>query len=93
MFSYIDICSPDINVYCEIMQGHHFSLLQHETEKLRNDIEKMRSELRSDLLVKIEYCLLPCDYLFALSENPCINHNYSDVGMKLIKLLQGSGSI
>ena len=29
------------------MQGHHFSLLQHETEKLRSDIEKMRSELRS----------------------------------------------
>lgn len=32
-----------------LMQGHHFSLLQHETEKLRNDIEKMRSELRSVL--------------------------------------------
>ncbi|CAJ1942421.1 unnamed protein product [Sphenostylis stenocarpa] len=30
-------------------QGHHFSLLQHETEKLRNDIEKMRSELRNDI--------------------------------------------
>lgn len=30
-------------------QGHHFSLLQHETEKLRNDIEKMRSELRYEL--------------------------------------------
>lgn len=28
------------------MQEHHFSLLQRETEKLRNDIEKMRSELR-----------------------------------------------
>lgn len=28
------------------MQGNHFSLLQHETEKLRSDIEKMRSELR-----------------------------------------------
>ncbi|KAL6963786.1 hypothetical protein U1Q18_034793 [Sarracenia purpurea var. burkii] len=27
-------------------QEHHFSLLQRETEKLRNDIEKMRSELR-----------------------------------------------
>ncbi|XP_027073516.1 uncharacterized protein [Coffea arabica] len=27
-------------------QGHHFSLLQHETEKLKGDIEKMRSELR-----------------------------------------------
>ncbi|RVX16786.1 hypothetical protein CK203_006103 [Vitis vinifera] len=30
----------------ESSQGHHFSLLQHETEKLRSDIEKMRSELR-----------------------------------------------
>lgn len=33
------------NIY--VMQGHHFSMLQHETEKLRNDIEKMRNELRS----------------------------------------------
>ncbi|KAL6224530.1 hypothetical protein ACLB2K_003385 [Fragaria x ananassa] len=30
-------------------QGHHFSLLQHETEKLRNDIEKMRNELRYEI--------------------------------------------
>ncbi|CAK8539971.1 unnamed protein product [Lathyrus sativus] len=30
-------------------QGHHFSLLQLETEKLRNDIEKMRSELRYEI--------------------------------------------
>ncbi|OAY60828.1 protein FMP32, mitochondrial [Manihot esculenta] len=30
-------------------QEHHFSLLQHETEKLRNDIEKMRSELRHEI--------------------------------------------
>ncbi|KAL5184062.1 Protein FMP32, mitochondrial [Glycine soja] len=30
-------------------KGHHFSLLQHETEKLRNDIEKMRSELRHEI--------------------------------------------
>ncbi|KAJ6288343.1 hypothetical protein OIU76_024349 [Salix suchowensis] len=30
-------------------QDHHFSLLQHETEKLRNDIEKMRSELRHEV--------------------------------------------
>jgi len=29
------------------MQEHHFSLLQRETEKLRNDIDKMRTELRS----------------------------------------------
>ncbi|WJX72942.1 hypothetical protein P8452_56775 [Trifolium repens] len=28
------------------IKGHHFSLLQHETEKLRNEIEKMCSELR-----------------------------------------------
>ncbi|KAL5564353.1 hypothetical protein UlMin_027517 [Ulmus minor] len=27
-------------------QGNYFSLLQHETVKLHNDIEKMRSELR-----------------------------------------------
>jgi hypothetical protein len=40
-------CLPGA-VYNEklMIQGHHFSLLQHETEKLRNDIEKMRSELR-----------------------------------------------
>ncbi|XP_021908244.1 protein FMP32, mitochondrial [Carica papaya] len=30
-------------------QEHHFSLLQHETEKLRNDIDKMRSELRYEI--------------------------------------------
>ncbi|KAM7524101.1 hypothetical protein LguiA_014003 [Lonicera macranthoides] len=30
-------------------QGHHFSLLQHETEKLKGDIEKMRSELRYEV--------------------------------------------
>ncbi|KAM7529652.1 hypothetical protein LguiB_033062 [Lonicera macranthoides] len=29
--------------------GHHFSLLQHETEKLKGDIEKMRSELRYEV--------------------------------------------
>lgn len=31
-----------------LMQDHHFSVLQHETEKLKSDIEKMRSELRSE---------------------------------------------
>lgn len=31
------------------VQEHHFSLLQRETEKLRSDIEKMRSELRYGL--------------------------------------------
>ncbi|XP_022774005.1 protein FMP32, mitochondrial-like [Durio zibethinus] len=30
-------------------QSHHFSLLQHENEKLRNDIENMRSELRYEI--------------------------------------------
>ncbi|XP_031126041.1 protein FMP32, mitochondrial-like [Ipomoea triloba] len=30
-------------------QEHHFSLLQRETEKLQNDIEKMRSELRYEI--------------------------------------------
>ncbi|KAL0332996.1 UNVERIFIED_CONTAM: protein fmp32, mitochondrial [Sesamum calycinum] len=30
-------------------QDHHFSLLQHETEKLKSDIEKMRSELRYEI--------------------------------------------
>ncbi|KAL1818361.1 protein FMP32, mitochondrial [Daucus carota subsp. sativus] len=30
-------------------QGHHFSMLQHETEKLKSDIEKMRSELKYEI--------------------------------------------
>ncbi|XP_038974737.1 protein FMP32, mitochondrial-like isoform X1 [Phoenix dactylifera] len=30
-------------------QEHHFSLLQRETEKLKGDIEKMRSELRYEI--------------------------------------------
>ncbi|KAK1357624.1 putative coiled-coil domain-containing protein 90-like protein [Heracleum sosnowskyi] len=30
-------------------QGHHFSMLQHEAEKLKVDIEKMRSELRYEI--------------------------------------------
>lgn len=30
-------------------QEHHFSLLQRETEKLKGDIEKMRSELRYEV--------------------------------------------
>lgn len=33
-------------LYFFLMQENHFSLLQRETEKLRGDIEKMRSELR-----------------------------------------------
>ncbi|KAG2400847.1 uncharacterized protein HKW66_Vig0092990 [Vigna angularis] len=31
------------------IQEHHFSLLQRETEKLRGDIEKMRSEMRYEI--------------------------------------------
>ncbi|XP_020599608.1 protein FMP32, mitochondrial-like isoform X1 [Phalaenopsis equestris] len=31
------------------LQEHHFSLLQRETEKLKTDIEKMRSELRYEV--------------------------------------------
>lgn len=30
-------------------QEHHFSLLKRETEKLENDMEKMRSELRNEI--------------------------------------------
>ncbi|XP_042028424.1 protein FMP32, mitochondrial-like [Salvia hispanica] len=30
-------------------QDHHFSMLQHEMEKIKNDIEKMRSELRYEI--------------------------------------------
>jgi predicted RNase H-like nuclease (RuvC/YqgF family) len=30
-------------------QEHHFTVLQRETEKLRGDIEKMRSELRYEI--------------------------------------------
>ncbi|GER42976.1 coiled-coil domain-containing protein 90B [Striga asiatica] len=30
-------------------QDHHFSLLQHEMEKLKNDLEKTRSELRYEI--------------------------------------------
>lgn len=35
-----------------LLQEHHFSLLQRELEKLRNDIEKMRSELRYNWVLK-----------------------------------------
>ncbi|KAK7376136.1 hypothetical protein VNO78_34990 [Psophocarpus tetragonolobus] len=33
----------------EMQRNHHFSLLQHETEKLRNDIEKIRTEMKNDI--------------------------------------------
>lgn len=32
-----------------MIQGHHFSMLQHETEKLKSDIEKMCSELKYEI--------------------------------------------
>jgi chaperonin cofactor prefoldin len=32
-----------------IMQEHHFATLQRETERLRTDIDKMRSELRYEI--------------------------------------------
>ncbi|CAI9777706.1 unnamed protein product [Fraxinus pennsylvanica] len=35
---------------------HHFSLLQHETEKLKSDIEKMRSELRNAMMMDSFRC-------------------------------------
>ncbi|MBA0631511.1 hypothetical protein Godav_000382 [Gossypium davidsonii] len=38
-----------LNGYFLVMQEHHFSMLQRETEKLRGDIEKMRSELRYEI--------------------------------------------
>lgn len=39
--------SQGVTILLLFLQEHHFSLLQRETEKLRGDIEKMRSELRS----------------------------------------------
>ncbi|KAK9038876.1 hypothetical protein V6N11_023719 [Hibiscus sabdariffa] len=33
----------------DMQKEHHYSLLQHENEKLRHDIEKMRSELRHEI--------------------------------------------
>ncbi|XP_022021947.1 coiled-coil domain-containing protein 90B, mitochondrial isoform X2 [Helianthus annuus] len=33
----------------DMQKEHHFSMLQRETEKLRTDIEKMRSELRYEI--------------------------------------------
>ncbi|RVW93263.1 Protein FMP32, mitochondrial [Vitis vinifera] len=32
-----------------LTQEHHFSLLQRETEKLRNDIDKMRIDVRHEM--------------------------------------------
>lgn len=73
------------------MQGNHFSLLQHETEKLRNDIEKMQSELRSGCVVmKSFFFFLPLIHCFVdiflfryeLKGSVML---ISDAGLKLIK--------
>ncbi|XP_065033848.1 uncharacterized protein LOC135666268 [Musa acuminata AAA Group] len=39
----------DLQLSGHTRADHHYALLQRETEKLRVDIEKMRSELRSDM--------------------------------------------
>ncbi len=39
-----------------IMQEHHFATLQRETERLRTDIDKMRSELRSVPIISLVMC-------------------------------------
>ena len=73
-----------------MIQGHHFSLLQHETEKLRNDIEKMRSELR--YIHQFEQLALTnhhsCAHLilWVLLCNPMV----CDTGMRWTKSLLGS---
>nr|ADD09602.1 metal ion binding protein [Trifolium repens] len=41
------VAGPELKPSGEV--EHHFSLLQRETEKLRNDIDKMRSELRYEI--------------------------------------------
>lgn len=71
-----------------VIQGHHFSMLQHETEKLRNDIEKMRNELRSGL-----WSYIRCFSVF-FHVKMCLLHYglpYANAGMKSTKLLQGKG--
>lgn len=64
------------------MQGHHFSMLQHEAEKLKVDIEKMRSELRFVMLTTAAFV---CVSIYI--------ELYYDVGMKLTKSLLGNGWI
>jgi hypothetical protein len=41
------------------MQENHFSLLQRETEKLRGDIDKMRSELKLVLAFDFMQLFIP----------------------------------
>lgn len=64
------------------MQGHHFSMLQHEAEKLKVDIEKMRSELRFVMLITAASVFVS-NYL----------QLYYNVGTKLTKSLLGNGWI
>ncbi len=51
-----------------IMQEHHFATLQRETERLRTDIDKMRSELRSVPIISLEMwrCLCLTVYIVLL---------------------------
>lgn len=61
-----------------VLQEHHFTVLQRETEKLRGDIEKMRSELRF------------CSFLSTLSHIPNVILVYLLNNLKLrhLKLKQ-----
>ncbi|KAK6778132.1 hypothetical protein RDI58_024850 [Solanum bulbocastanum] len=45
----ICFCNNVVQFLEDDTDEHHFSLLQREIEKLRNDIEKMRSELRYEV--------------------------------------------
>ncbi|KAJ1408828.1 coiled-coil domain-containing protein [Sesbania bispinosa] len=44
-----EVQSSQVHHVSQFIRDNHFSLLQHETEKLKNDIEKMRSELRYEI--------------------------------------------
>ena len=65
-----------------MMQGHHFSMLQHEAEKLKVDIEKMRSELRFVIITTAASVYV--SIYFEL---------YYNLGTKLTKSLLGNGWI